>query len=494
MERRLLFYNDSRHFYMYCYDPPIRIEDVQAPVDEVAGTGVDTLVYGSGPGSTVFHHTKVGEIWGERFSDFDALYAYQATENIRSLIAQGLDPLQILIERAHQKNLEFFASIRQALAGDPTIDSVFNSRFKLEHPQWCLKSGSHNFDFSHPEVRAERYAFIEETVKRYDVDGIELDWVFEPYFFEPDEIEQNRSILTEYMQQIRTTVDETARAKGRTIALGARVLPTRSGNIAAGLDVPVWLQQGLLDFVVPNFYGYHDLDADFPFEWLVELTRPSGCKVYPALQSRIQGDDPALQSRVNSLGEYPADRHHYYAGAAAYWAKGADGIYLPWFRYPHGSHHQLLSEIHDPDLLPEKPKHYVVRRHADAAAQHGYSAPLPLPLQTGSKTPGQSVPFYLADDFQRAQAILKLRLAGLSPKDSMTVSLNGRPLPAPHRRQPYRYSYVWLTYHLSQDALRSGHNEVAVAIHSRPPRLVGQVALESVEILVDHPGVMPEAE
>ena len=64
-DRRLLFYNDSRHYYLYCYDPPISLADVRAPVDELLGTRVDTLVYGSGPGATVFHNTRVGEIWGE---------------------------------------------------------------------------------------------------------------------------------------------------------------------------------------------------------------------------------------------------------------------------------------------------------------------------------------------------------------------------------------------------------------------------------------------
>ena len=27
-DRRLLFYNDSRHYYLYCYDPPISLEEV----------------------------------------------------------------------------------------------------------------------------------------------------------------------------------------------------------------------------------------------------------------------------------------------------------------------------------------------------------------------------------------------------------------------------------------------------------------------------------
>ena len=53
-DRRLLFYNDARHFYMYCYDPPIRLEEAWTPIDEVAGTRVDTFVYCYGAGQTLF--------------------------------------------------------------------------------------------------------------------------------------------------------------------------------------------------------------------------------------------------------------------------------------------------------------------------------------------------------------------------------------------------------------------------------------------------------
>ena len=64
-KQRLIFYSDARHTHIYAYDPPIRVEDAVAPVDDVAGTGVDTFVYGFGAGLTMYHNTKVGETWAE---------------------------------------------------------------------------------------------------------------------------------------------------------------------------------------------------------------------------------------------------------------------------------------------------------------------------------------------------------------------------------------------------------------------------------------------
>ena len=53
------------------------------------------------------------------------------------------------------------------------------------------------------------------------------------------------------------------KVRGRTIALAARVLPTPAGNVAAGLDVAAWIQEGLLDFAVPSPYVDEQFDG-FP--------------------------------------------------------------------------------------------------------------------------------------------------------------------------------------------------------------------------------------
>ena len=272
-KRRLLYYNDSRHTYMYSYDPPMTLEEAWSPVDEVAGTAVDTFVYGSGAGPAVMHDSKVGEVWGRRFEKFDSAWSWRAYENVKSLIAAGHDPLNILIDRAHDKGMDFFASLRLNHPMDPAdVENPFNWQFRMDHPEWCLTgSGRHSFNWVYPEVRAERFAYIEEYLTQYDIDGLELEFTFCPYYFEDDEGEQNAHIMTEYLRDVRRLADETASSRGRPIEIGAKVLPTRAGNLAQGLDVAAWVQDGLLDFVVPTIYQDHQVDPNFPFEWLVDL-------------------------------------------------------------------------------------------------------------------------------------------------------------------------------------------------------------------------------
>ena len=41
---RTLYFNDARHYYLFCFEPPMRLPDAQRPIDEVAGTGEPHLL------------------------------------------------------------------------------------------------------------------------------------------------------------------------------------------------------------------------------------------------------------------------------------------------------------------------------------------------------------------------------------------------------------------------------------------------------------------
>ena len=480
-KRRLIYYSDARHYHMYCYEPPMRLEDMWAPIDEVAGTSVETFVWGFGVGPTMFHNTKVGEIWGTRHKTLNNVADWRAYECIMSLVNRGLDPLDVMIDRAHEKGMEFWGSLRLTHSMNPKVDSTHTWQFKLDHPEWCLKGpGKYALSWVHSEVRAERFALIEETVNNYDMDGFEVDLAFDPDFFEPEEVAENRHIMTEFMRDVRRVAAEAAEMRGRPITLGARVLPLLSSTLDAGLDVAAWLKEGLLDFAVPNVYAHLQMDADFPFEWLVDLAQPAGCEVYPVLGSKLESAES---------GAPYAGLEHFRAAAAVYWGKGADGLYIPWFKWPPRTEERdILTEIADPDIVAEQPKRYVLPSRTSATDKYGYVAQLPIPLEVGREPPGHTICLTVADEPERARALLRLRLGQSTSHDSMTVSLNGRELPnESSRRTSHGYNYAWIEYPLERGLLRRGRNEVGVTLHSRPHNLTSQVVLEGVELRVDYP-------
>ena len=38
--RRTIYFNDARHYYLFVFEPPIRMEEAWVPIDEIAGTAV----------------------------------------------------------------------------------------------------------------------------------------------------------------------------------------------------------------------------------------------------------------------------------------------------------------------------------------------------------------------------------------------------------------------------------------------------------------------
>ena len=84
---KLIYYHDSRHYLLYRFDPPMRLHQLRKPVDDLIGTGIDTLVYGVGMGQTFLYDTKVGYRFGEKkdFHDHNIIW-WRASENLETAI------------------------------------------------------------------------------------------------------------------------------------------------------------------------------------------------------------------------------------------------------------------------------------------------------------------------------------------------------------------------------------------------------------------------
>ena len=133
MERpqRTIYFNDARHFFLFVFEPPMTIEDAWRPVDEVAGTGVNTLVYGIARADGLFFPTKTGKLFCSHLDDIENSIYWKVRENILSLQERGLDLLQVLADRAHEKRMEFFTSFRMGTyegVGSPSSDPNVGGR------------------------------------------------------------------------------------------------------------------------------------------------------------------------------------------------------------------------------------------------------------------------------------------------------------------------------------------------------------------------------
>jgi len=93
------------------------------------------------------------------------------------------DPLAFAIEEAHQRGLELHAWFNPFRALHPQARSpVAWNHISRTHPEFVCQYGSQLWlDPGEPSVRAYVLRVIMDVVRRYDVDGVQLDDYFYPY-------------------------------------------------------------------------------------------------------------------------------------------------------------------------------------------------------------------------------------------------------------------------------------------------------------------------
>ncbi|MCB0589366.1 MAG: family 10 glycosylhydrolase [Phaeodactylibacter sp.] len=202
---------------------------------------------------------------------------------------RSFDPLEFMIEETHKRCMEFHAwfnpyrAIRNFQEGE-----IFPKHIYLQHPEWFVRYGKDLY-FDPGIVPARKFVeqVIADVVSRYDIDAVHFDDYFYPYRLEgeeypdslsfalyggefyPDEKEdwrrENVNLLVKELfdtiNQIKPWVHFGISPFGvwRNNSQDPRgsatsVLQTNYDDLFA--DVLVWLENGWLDYVVPQCYQY----------------------------------------------------------------------------------------------------------------------------------------------------------------------------------------------------------------------------------------------
>lgn len=475
--RRTIYFNDARHYYLFVFEPPMALENAWVPIDEVAGTSVDTFVYGVARSDGLFYPSKVGMRFGADIRPFQQSAYWRLWENMQSLMDRGLDPLTVLIDRAHSKGIDFFASLRMSAYGgmDPKKNTA-----------------NGGLGLAHKEVRDHQFSVLKELAYDYETEGIELDFAAAPngmpVCLRSEDVEEYTPVLTEFVRRIAKMCRE---RPGGAAQIGARVYPTREMNVHYGYDVDTWLKDGLVDFVVPMLYGETLLNIDPPIEDLIATAHANDVSVYPMLEPYTKNTSTGARVREYNTPE------HLRAAAANYWALGGDGLYTWFLRWPLGdAERRALTELGDPDLVKEANKRYFVRRRSERGAEMGYDAPLPIDIPEADPSKRYSIPFSIADDLVGAkervrQVHLRINLRNLVSADRVTVLLNGESLVGETclRESGWfinPYSGQWLEFHLERVRPRRGKNTLEISLDGRPAGFASGITIEEVEVFVEY--------
>ena len=321
------------------------------------------------------------------------------------------------------------------------------------------------------------------------MDGFEVQFNSAPRYFHPDEVEAGVNIMTDWVARVH----EAVRKSGADHELVVRVPHELDVALSIGLDVQDWIKCGIVDVVVPEvFTGPHRVDPNLNFRPMIAAAKGTGCRILPALHSRVASD---------RIGEGPITMIR--AEACNYWEQGVDGLYIcQWFQHwPfEADFYERLRELPYPDLMANKDKYYYIP--SIVGAYHESTAPpaLPIALQVGAPT---DVSLTISDDLPRwdevgrvHEVLLRIGLGGNSELDRVTFTLNGKELLNPRRiNQVYRMSAprhrtgpsYWYVFRLGADHFPiRGENKLAVDLIERDAALLGELTLSDVELEIKY--------
>ena len=498
------------------YGPPITIDQIRDNmVGPHEGSPIDTVLWSVGGREVFSYETDVGERFGQGRDTFDDDREKTLAQNLRHLIENHGGPVGVISKLCHDVGMKFFASLRMNTHYNTDESNISFGRFRRDHPQWLigrpgeqipehtplwgLRSGK---DFAHPQVRDFMASIAFELLERFDIDGIELDFMRHPGVFRPEEAYANRYLLTDMVQQIRQRMDEIERQKGRALELSVRVSPTLADAVRLGMDAEAWIKEGLVNVVVVGL-GFNPFEAKVAE--FVETAKGTKCQVLGCFEALR----PVLDTDVLR------------AIAARYWDAGASGIYFfNYFSMSADWKKQVVGELIDPAALGRLSKTIQIDkdRPGPPESQIGHAfrhclarEQLPVRLEVTRAGRGALLHFDVVDDLAGAKrngsldkCVLRLGFGGLADGDELDLQLNGQSIAWSSCQPPSRpwtrlaYDPDWGKYpskvvpmpvecdaveiELECPPLRQGHNELVVRLVERrstdsAPLVLSEVAV-----------------
>ena len=470
--------------------------------------------------------SEVMEMEGERHGRvYESAGSYVNSENIRQMLDRGEDPQEGVVRRGHELGLHVYASVRM---NDNHMDGAQPSdlatmrhsevtALRAAHPEWVLGDRTSewfaaSWNFEIPEVREYRLAHIREVCTRYDWDGVEVDWQRHAFHLPKDYAYRLRYVLTDVQRAVRLMADEMAAERGRPFYVAARVAPTLEMNRLIGYDVPTWLDEGLVDILIPA--GGYATDPSMDVRGYVDLCRGTDVAVYPGLDVWLEtipsGEHAGTRYFVGPEDIVTKEKMRNRAVASASHAAGAAGMYIFNWYADGDSRRELLSEIGSAYTLRRKDKVYAATHRflrndgpwRGALDNDRIYGEVDVPLKRTITGEGPTISLDVADDLEadRPECVtLRVRLDQWVKGDAVSVLWDGvertdievrYDIDDSNAANPFGArvydvsSAVWLTADLDPTEVQSGRHDVKVVLVERHPQLANDIILTDVELLI----------
>lgn len=168
-------------------------------------------------------------------------------------LEHGIDPIQVMVDFGKANDIEIFWDMRMNDTHDAGLSGygpLLLPQLKRDHPEWLVGAPDRqpphgtwsSVNFAVPEIRDLAFRFFEEVCTRFDVDGIELDFLRHACFFKSVAwggvaSDEERDMMTDLIRRTREMTERIGMVRGRPILIAIRVPDCVDYSRDIGLDM-----------------------------------------------------------------------------------------------------------------------------------------------------------------------------------------------------------------------------------------------------------------
>lgn len=335
-------------------------------IDKLKGTDVDAVMCCPTMWRTNLYPSEIDPQW-KKYTPEQVSPKFPSFDRIMRYIHGGGDPVKDTLEACRRNGKAFFISYRmndRHYVSDRTWPT--HNAFWREHPEYWLadtdekpRPGSDNvrvFNYMIPEVREYYFSIIRELCTKYDVDGVELDFQRHAHFFRRENLEEGRGVMTALVRRIKAMMDELGRERGKVLKLCVRIPETLAKCDGAGLDIPAWDKERLVEMINISSSYLHTIELG------VEEFRAvtTCCRLYGEM-NYLTYEGPR---KIEGSGRRYTSFEIYRGSALNLFHRGVDGLSLFNYDYVPADRRVAMAEglkkITDLDFLRQASKDYVI--------------------------------------------------------------------------------------------------------------------------------------
>ena len=486
--RRIIYNNDGCDAWLAQAPTPEAFPATRA--ERIVRSQVDSVFYCTTLDTgNYWHRSKIAQLCTEPSPHIELS---QRVRLVEALAQRDMDTLALSVDYLHRHGRDILWSHRMNPMESMGHDWIL-SDFKRDHPEWWLgKTGDDEkypssdqrhwyrvFDYGVPEVREYMLAVTAEVLENYDVDGVELDYLRDPYVFKEtfsDPVvpvtEEHCAVMLDFHAKIREMLDAKARRIGRPLLLALRVPKWVHLSKRIGVDIEAHLKAGLVDLLVGS--GGYTPFAPPPVEF-IELAHRYDVPAHLCISSSGMFNRFKLPASAReTLGAW--------RGAAMnLFDCGADGPYVFNTNVPNlpatAIEDQILGEIGDPVAMRGKDMVFAIdswepmRSHGWVITSVQEDGLLPIRLAGDGDARALHVGADIAGDGY-ARATLRAYFSDDGDKGKVTLKWNERALTDGDDRGAY------LCFAIPPESIVKGDNRLWAASAPGGPSELVHVELE----------------